>query len=55
MLYLPNEYSPGESRLKICVFKTDGSRWAMSLGAYRTRRRRVAAAGHHPRLPPSGG
>ena len=28
MLYLPNEYSPG-SRLKICVFKTDGSRWAM--------------------------
>ena len=28
MLYLPNEYSQ-ESRLKICVFKTDGSRWAM--------------------------
>ncbi len=28
MLYLPNEYSQ-ESSLKICVFKTDGSRWAM--------------------------
>jgi hypothetical protein len=28
MLYLPNEYSQ-ESSLKICVFKTDRSRWAM--------------------------
>lgn len=28
MLYLPNEYSQ-ESSLKICVFKTDKSRWAM--------------------------
>ena len=28
MLYLPNEYSQ-ESRLKICVFKTDRSRCAM--------------------------
>ena len=28
MLYLPNEYSQ-ESRLKICVFKTDRSRFAM--------------------------
>ena len=28
MLDLPNDI-PRESRRKICVFKTDGSRWAM--------------------------
>jgi hypothetical protein len=58
MLYLPNEYSQ-ESRLKICVFKTDRSRWAMRSRRLPNpsppRRRRVAATGHHPRLPPSRG
>ena len=57
MLYLPNEYSQ-ESSLKICVFKTDGSRWAMRsrrLPNPASPRRRIAAAGHHPRLPPSRG
>ena len=52
MLYLPNEYSQ-ESRLKICVFKTDRSRWAMRSRRLPNpsppRRRRVAATGHPPK------
>ena len=54
MLYLPNEYSQ-ESRLKICVFKTDRSRWAMRSRRLPNPSSPHAAAGHHPRLPPSRG
>jgi hypothetical protein len=54
MLYLPNEYSQ-ESSLKICVFKTDRSRWAMRSRRLPNPSPPRRATGHHPRLPPIRG
>ena len=55
MLYLPNEYSQGVQAENLRVQDGRIALGDKGLGAYRTRRRRVAAAGHHPRLPPSRG